>query len=181
MSSFFRCFHLLVLTLTLTACSNFWVKRDAWPKNMPSKAYFLSIYNADEKNKSIQNPDEYLTWILRFYKGWELYSRGWIKMTSELLEQVENPNQVNEIKFKIDRIGRLVSGEWAKKSQDRTIYLRHVSIWGNALLKSLEFDQPLPLINQVNRDVDDLLAHKIKPDIITASRYFPEDPNDPFL
>jgi hypothetical protein len=102
-------------------------------------------------------------------------------MTDELIAQVEDPRQVEEIRYKIDRIGRLVSGEWAKKSDTRTIYLRHVSIWGNALLESLDRDQALPLINRVNQDVDDLLANRINPDIITAERYFPADEDDPFL
>ena len=102
-------------------------------------------------------------------------------MTNELVAQVEDPSQVKEIRYKIDRIGRLVSGEWAKKSDTRTIYTRNVSVWGNALLESLDRDQAIPLINQVNQDVDDLLAHRIKADVITADRYFPVDEDDPFL
>lgn len=122
-----------------------------------------------------------MTWIVRFYNGWELYGRGWTKMTNELLEQIADPSEASEIKSKVDRIGLLVSSEWAKKSDTRTIYLRHVSIWGNALLESLDRDQALELVTQVNQDVDDLLAHKIKPGVITAERYFPADEDDPFL
>lgn len=177
----FRLLILIALTSTLFACSTHRAERDTWPEGMPSRAYFVKVYEADKINKQIQTKDEYLTWILRFYNGWELYRRGWIKMTDELVAQVQDPQQVTEIRYKIDRIGRLVSGEWAKKSDTRTIYLRHVSIWGNALLESLDRDQALPLIDQVNQDVDDLLAQKIKPDVITADRYFPADEDDPFL
>ena len=178
-----RLLTLLILVSSLFACSTNQIARqtDAWPSAMPSRAYFLKVYDADEANKKIQTQEEYLTWIVRFYSGWELYRRGWIKMTDELVAQVEDPAQVNEIRYKIDRIGRLVSGEWAKKSDTRTIYLRQVSIWGNALLESLDRDQALPLINRVNQDVDDLLAHRINADIITAERYFPSDKDDPFL
>lgn len=173
----------LILASSLFACSSNKIVRqaEAWPSDMPSRTYFLKIYEADDANKKIQTKEEYLTWIVRFYKGWELYRRGWIKMTNELVAQVEDPNQIKEIQYKVDRIGRLVSGEWAKKTDTRTIYLRHVSIWGNALLESLDRNEALPLVNRVNQDVDDLLAHRIKADIITAERYFPADEDDPFL
>lgn len=184
-ASLSRIATLIILLSGLLACSTTSNKiareADSWPQGMPSRAYFVKVYEADKVNKDIQTQEEYLTWIVRFYNGWELYRRGWIKMTDELVAQVDDPRQVKEIKFKIDRIGRLVSGEWAKKSDTRTIYLSHVSIWGNALLESLDRNQALPLINRVNQDVDDLLAHKINADVITAERYFPPDENDPFL
>ncbi|MEN0038135.1 MAG: hypothetical protein AAGC78_13755 [Cellvibrio sp.] len=180
---FVRLMAIAILASSLFACSSNKIVRqaDAWPADMPTRAYFLKVYEADEANKKIQTQDEYLTWIVRFYSGWELYRRGWIKMTNELVDQVDDQSQVKEIRYKVDRIGRLVSGEWAKKSDTRTIYLRHVSIWGNALLESLDRDQALPLINRVNQDVDDLLAHRIHADVITAERYFPADKDDPFL
>ena len=179
-----KVFQALVLSaalILLNACSHHQIARDGWPQAIPPSTYFLSIYNADSANKAIQTEDEYFTWIIRFYNGWELYRRGWTKMSNELLEQVEDPAQIKEIKFKIDRIGRLVSGEWAKKVKQRTIFTRHVAIWGNALLESLDRGEPLPLINKINQDVDDLLAHKIHPDVITAARYFPPDEDDPFF
>lgn len=178
-----RLMAVLILVSSLFACTSNKIVRqaDSWPSDMPSRAYFLNIYEADETNKKLQTKEEYLTWIVRFYSGWELYRRGWIKMTNELVAQVEDPNQVKEIRYKVDRIGRLVSGEWAKKADTRTIYLRHVSIWGNALLESLDRNEALPLVNRVNQDVDDLLAHRIEADIITAERYFPVDEEDPFL
>lgn len=177
----FRFLTLIALASTLFACTSHHTKQEAWPEQMPSRTYFLKVYAADSDNQQVQSQDEYLTWIVRFYNGWELYRRGWTKMSDELIAQVKDPQQVDEIRDKIARIGRLVSGEWAKKSDTRTIYLRHVSIWGNALLESLDRDQALPLINRVNQDVDDLLDHKINPDVITADRYFPRDENDPFL
>jgi len=172
---------ILFVTLLVTACTSRHITHETWPEDMPSRSYFLDVYNADEENKQIQTQEEYFTWIVRFYEGWELYRRGWIKMTNELMAQVDNPHDAKEIKFKIDRIGRLVSGEWAKKSEKRCIYLRHVSIWGNSLLESLDRGEPLKLINKINRDVDDLLAHKLSPDVITANRYYAPDEDDPFL
>lgn len=173
--------YIILLTLIISACTNRQISEDTWPRDIPSRAYFLKVYQADHNNQKIQTEEEYFTWILRFYNGWELYRRGWVKMTAELMEQVQDPSQAKEIKFKIDRIGRLVSGEWAKKADTRTIYLRHVAIWGNALLESLDRNEALPLINRINQDVEDLLAQRIGADVITADRYYPQDENDPFL
>ncbi len=178
----FRLLALFILASSLFACSTQKMVRDEnWPTTMPPRAYFVKAFEADEVNKKIQTQQEYMTWIVRFYNGWELYGRGWTKMTNELLAQIDNQDEAKEIKDKVDRIGRQVSAEWAKKSDTRTIYLRHVSIWGNALLESLDRDQALELVTKVNQDVDDLLAHKIKPAVITAERYFPADEDDPFL
>jgi len=178
---FIRQLLFAMLILVLSACSHHQIARDGWPEEIPSHAYFFKVYNADIANKAVQTEEEYFTWIIRFYNGWELYRRGWTRMTNELIEQVEDPNQTKEIKHKVDRIGRLVSGEWAKKVKSRSIFTRHVAIWGNALLESLDRGEPLPLINHINKDIDDLLAHRIHPDLITAARYYAPDEDDPFF
>lgn len=175
------CFILFTFVLNACTSNSHKVSEENWPKGVPPRADFLKVYEADPVNRKIQTEEEYFTWILRFYNGWELYRRGWVKMTDELMEQVKNSAQADEIHYKINRIGKLVSGEWAKKSDTRTIYLRHVSVWGNALLESLDRHEALPLINRINKDVDDLLAHRISVDVITAERYYPRDENDPFL
>jgi hypothetical protein len=81
-ASFFRLTILLALITGLLACttqSKKMARSDAWPEHMPSRTYFIKVYEADAVNKEIQKREEYLTWILRFYNGWELYGRGWTK------------------------------------------------------------------------------------------------------
>lgn len=171
----------LVLLVLISGCANRQYGENNWPERMPSREYFVSVYEADSDNKAIQPQEEYLMWVLRFYQGWELYRRGWTRMTDELLAQIHNPAEADEIEEKINRIGRLVAGEWAKKSNTRTIYLRHVSVWGNALLESLDRQEELPLINKINRDIDDLLARRLNKEAITPARYFAQDEDNPFL
>jgi hypothetical protein len=173
---------ILVSILFLSACStHLYVAEENWPSDMPPKRIFIQSYEADASNNTIQTEDEYMLWIVRFYKGWELYRRGWLKMTDELLEQLPNPDETEEVKDKIYHMGIAISAEWAKKSATRTIYLRHVYVWGNALLESIERNDCLNLINKINQDIDDLLEHRIEKDTITAERYYPVDPDNPFL
>ncbi len=122
-----------------------------------------------------------MLWVQRFYLGWEIYKRGWLKMTDELLAEINDPKQAKIIEKKLNTLGFNISREWAKKSKQRRIYTRHVAIWGNALLESLDKGESLLLIDKVSDDVDALLAHKLEPKMITENRYYQQDENNPFL
>lgn len=169
---------LITVLLLLPACTHV---KEQWPNDVPSKNSFLTIYKQDKENLTKQTREEYLLWIQRFYLGWEIYRRGWVKMTNELLDEIDSPKERQKIKQKMNRLGFAISSEWAKKTKHRRIYTRHVSIWGNALLESLNRGEYEQLIDKVQQDVNDLLAHKLEPNLIKASRYYPEDENNPFL
>jgi len=170
------------LSLVISACTSApQVVQDDWPADIPTRAYFHQVYEQDKANMAIQTEEEYLTWVVRFYHGWELYRRGWNRMTDELLVEIHDPVQAADAKLKTEHLGMMIAGEWAKKVDERTIFTRHVAIWGNALLESIDRGNAVDLINRVSADVAQLLAHKIQPDLITAGRYFPQDASDPFL
>lgn len=171
---------LLGLTLSFAACSHHQVAQDNWPANLPDHRYFQQAYDSDATNKAIQTRAEYETWVLRFYQGSAFYRRGWIKMTDELLAELPDTQQRQDARAKMDHLGILIASEWAKKDDKRAIFTRNVAVWGNALLESIDRGQPIELINRVTNDVNKLLARKIKPDLITATRYFTPD-DDSFL
>jgi hypothetical protein len=162
----------------ISACTHL---KDQWPDQVPSRTQFVKTYNSDSVNKSIQTQQEYMLWVQRFYLGWEIYKRGWLKMTDELLAEIDDPQQQKIIEKKMRSLGLKISREWAKKSKQRRIYTRHVAIWGNALLESLDKGESLLLIDKVNEDVNALLAHKLEPKMITENRYYQQDENNPFL
>lgn len=168
---------LIVYFLLMSGCTQL---REDWPSEVPNKNRFLAVYNKDPINKAMQTPEEYLLWVERFYMGWEIYRRGWLKTTNELMAEIEPAKQA-EYKKKMNKLGFAICSEWAKKSKTRRIYTRHVSVWGNALVESLDRGEYDQLVERVQADVDALLAHKLEPDLITASRYYPEDENNPFL
>ncbi len=171
-------FTLIFVLLFTSGCSNL---KDQWPDQMPKRSLFLKAYHADTENKQIQTREEYLLWIQRFYLGWEIYRNGWLKVTNQLLEETTNQQDRKIIEKKMQQIGFKISCEWAKKNKHRQIFTRHVSIWGNALLESLDRNEPLTLIDKVNADVDALLLHQLHPKAITENRYYAQDENNPFL
>ena len=170
----------LALLVLLTACATQQTVHRSWPEGAPSLAYFEQIYAEDLRNQQEQTLDEYLVWVKRYYEGWELYRRGWLDVTQDLVVQIENPQVAQEVDTKMYAVGRAIAGEWAKKTNTRKIFTRHVAIWGNALVESMNRGEELKLINIVQRDVDHLLADKLPVDAITADRYYAPDEDDVF-
>lgn len=164
--------------LLLTACVSRPPQQADWPKDIPSRDYFVAQYEADEDNKASEDLNEYLLWVIRFYKGWELYSNGWTKVTQDSLHGVKDPLVAQEIKTKMDLIGQGIASEWPKNKKDRRIFTRHIVVWGNALIEGIKRDQELSLINRVLADVNGLIAYQVAVDDIKAERYFPRDKGD---
>ncbi|GGY69013.1 hypothetical protein GCM10011613_11660 [Cellvibrio zantedeschiae] len=175
----FRFLFLLVISsFLLTACVSHAPQQANWPKDIPPRDYFVAHYENDIDNKATEDLDEYLLWVIRFYKGWELYSNGWTKVTEDALHGVKDPVVAQEIKTKMDLIGQGIASEWPKNKKDRRIFTRHIVVWGNALVEAIKRDQELPLINRVLADVNGLVAYQVAVDDIKAERYFPRDKGD---
>ena len=169
------CYILALIILSLSGCATNKPQTSSWPNELPPQAYFLDQYQQDLTNKKLQNQGEYLIWIVRFYKGSDLYPNGWNNITQDIVLKLKNSPTADSIKIKLDRLGLLISEEWAKNNKTRMISSYHVSVWGNALLKSLEQNETLALIDRVASDVDDLLARKIPVEVIAAERYYAQD------
>lgn len=170
----------LLLLLLLSACASHTSIQRHWPEGAPPLAYFEGVYAADLHNQQEQTLDEYLMWVDRYYDGWELYRRGWLDVSNDLVEQIDEPDLAAEVEHKMFLIGRSIAGEWAKKTNTRKIFTRHVAIWGNALVESMKRGEELKLINIVQSDIKNLLANQLPIDAITADRYYVQDEDDIF-
>lgn len=173
----------MLLSLTLLAgCASKAPKEEHWPADMPSRAFFMAAYEADLENKKGQDAEEYLLWVIRFYKGWELYRNGWTQVTTDSLIGVKDPRNMVEIKTKMDLLGSGIASEWAKNKNDRRVLTRHVVVWGNALVESIKHGEPeeVKLINRVLNDLNGLLEKRIDLDEVKADRYYPKDKDDVF-
>ena len=171
----FSRFLIILAILSLQACAGLSGRQSAWPDDLPSRDYFLNSYREDTVNAELQSLDEYLAWVKCFYRGSDLYANGWNSVTGELLLRIKDPESVEDVRQKMQRLGRLIGGEWAKNNQTRIINTRHVSIWGSALLKSLQQGETLAIIGRIDSDVDDLLAYRIAAEVITTDRFYAEE------
>lgn len=161
---------ILLVMVSSGACVRSPVKQD-WPAELPPFAYFERIYENDEVNSEVQSRENYLTWVVRFYQGWDLYQDGWQMTTRDILTSVEDDAKKRRLESKLADLGKLIAGEWAKESGDRVIRSRELSIWGQALVKSLDRGEEEEFVNQVSSDVDALLSNRIDPAAITLKRY----------
>ena len=161
--------------MVLTACGTLPVKGPIWPAELPKYDYFLNLYQRDTVNASIQPQDQYLSWVIRFYQGWELYPKGWNDITQDVLLSIKAPALAGDVKDKMVGLGLSIAGEWAKNNETRIINTRHVAIWGNALLKSLQQGETLEIIDRVAADVQDLISKRISADVITENRFYVEE------
>jgi hypothetical protein len=86
---------LLIILSTLsivTSCAIVNVS-ESWPDNIPSRSYFVSYYGKDKEHQEVLNQNDYLRWVHRFYFGWELYRRGWLQATDELVQTLDDPQE----------------------------------------------------------------------------------------
>lgn len=176
-----RLLLLLCVFFSLSACVSRPPQQANWPADIPPREFFVANYEADADNQKDETLDEYLLWVIRFYEGWELYHNGWTKVTADALHGVTDPVAIQEIKTKMDLIGRGIACEWPKNKKDRRIYTRHIVVWGNALVESIKRDQELPLIDRVLKDVNGLVVNQVAIEDIKAERYFPRDGDDVFM
>ncbi len=168
----------ILLVLLLSGCSVLPIKHKshtAWEGLMPSQSYFEDYYNKDVGYPRITSLDDYLSWVKRFYLGSIYYSRGWLQSTDELLESLENPEEKVKAKEAMYSIGRDSSAEWALSYKYRLVNLSNMSVWGNTLRKSIKLNQQMQIIEKVRKDLDLLLARKIKSSDISEARYYPEE------
>ena len=166
---------LWLLMLLVSGCAEYPIKTSSWPDTMPSNETFLANYQQDGVNANLQSLDEYLLWVKRFYQGWELYPNGWITLSDNVARKLQEPLLARAVKEKLRNLGVVIAAEWAKNNETRRITTQQVSVWGNALLNSLQHGETLSILERVAQDVEDLLANRISPEQITENRFYAEE------
>lgn len=176
---------LFILILLISGCS---MLRDQtkleWPAGLPPIDHYLNYYNQDSANKELISQDEYLLWVKRLYLGWELYRNGWLKLSSNLVETLEDQDEKNIAREKLAFMGKIVSSEWAKHRRLSIVKTRNLIIWGKALDQSPENGEQLEIIDKILDDVSLLLTRELLPSNILSDRYYPQESlggaDDPF-
>ena len=107
-----RTLFLLLLLITLMRCSV--TDTDFWPEALPAREYFPKRKKKDKDNQLVQSKVDYLNWVVSFYEGTLIAPVGWLDLQSIVLEIAE-PESRPELDKQLTDLGRLISGEWAKR------------------------------------------------------------------
>jgi hypothetical protein len=160
-------FAILGLILALASCATVPV---SWPATLPPVSYFQTTWTNDAANRQVQNQEEYLLWVQRFYEGFNTVP-GWLDLETRVLARVPQNEQAS-IADQLTALGTTISAEWAKDNSVRRIDTSTVATWRDALQESLsrmELNSYLMLLNQ---DIAALLGGELTTDDITFERYY---------
>jgi hypothetical protein len=164
-------YTLCLATLLIASCSSA-PNKDQWPNSLPSRAFFTDYYARDIANQQAITEHTYLTWIHRFYFGWELYSRGWLQATEEFEDSMKIAKDKPIAKRLMLETGRRIAPEWAKNKQHSVITTRHIVIWGNSINASIVNKNQMDTLTKIFNDVNALLERRMQPKEIIAERYY---------
>ena len=161
---------LLFSMMGLYACTQIQFHSQAWPDDLPSRQYFTQLYLTDESNRSLQTEEQYLTWGVRFYEGWELYPTGWKTIETDVLDEIIK-KRFPIILDKLRYLGKLISGDWAKDNSVRRITTAMLSLWGEVIYSTIELEKSEQALDLIMADVLDLLTGALTQEMIQPGRY----------
>ena len=157
--------------LALSACSVVHYIPGEWPPAIPSEEYYTGLWEQDEENQKLQDKKTYLTWCLRFYKGWPpIAPTGWHD-TEKILLKDTPPEIYTRLHAKLFYLGYIMSGEWAKDNRTRGVDVRMLQIWSRVVVRSRKFGRMEETIHRIEADVFALLARELESKEISRKRY----------
>lgn len=165
--------RLLAVTLSilfiLSACSSTRVL-ERWPEALPEQHHFLHYYRDDADNQVVQTDVQYMTWVLRFYEGWELMPTGWQDIEENMLFDLTAQEHAL-VTAQMAELGALISAEWAKDNSVRLIDSAMLSLWGAVMQADFASQARIAALTQIHADVRALLEGYLTPLTINEQRY----------
>jgi hypothetical protein len=98
----------------------------------PVEAEIRAEYQRDLSNQKVQTWREYWEWVQSFYKG-NLLADGWTKYCQTTLAAVKADGDRRVILTKINRLGKVISQEWAKDGRVRRITTMDLRRWNDEI------------------------------------------------
>jgi hypothetical protein len=102
------------------------------PPGTVPEPYFLKHYEADPANRDRQTWKEYWHYVRQFYRG-RLLTRGWHKLSEDVLATIDDTAQEQRLRIKLDVLGRRIAREWAKHSDAGKINTNDLIRWSRRL------------------------------------------------
>ena len=143
---------------------------ERWPESLPEQHHFLSYYREDAGNQLVQTDVQYLTWVLRFYEGWELMPTGWQNIEENMLFDLTEQEHLL-VRGQMAELGALISAEWSKDNSARLIDSAMLSLWGSVMQADFASQARIAALTQIDADVRALLEGELAPLTINEQRY----------
>ena len=163
-------FAVIILLSVLSASCMSGRILEQWPEDIPEQRHFRHLYQEDETNAQLQSEIEYLTWVARFYQGWEMMPIGWDDISGSVLVDLE-PAQFRRLDQKLSHIGVQISGEWAKDNSVREIDSRMLSLWAGVMQADFSAEYRVRAVDLIAQDVALLLQGALAADAVDEYRY----------
>lgn len=162
----------VALLLVLSACA---VREPvmSWPAELPPRAYFEQQWRADPTNRALQEQDDYLLWITRFYEGFNMVP-GWLDMMEQVRERIPAARW-RAVQPRLWQLGQRIGSEWAKDNEVRKLNTRSAAVWRDALLEALSQDDLEHYLDRLDADVSALLNGELDNSSIRFERYYVDE------
>lgn len=168
----------LALAVLVSGCAGLLRPAEEWPSNIPAeiaseippRAYFVEAYHRDQSNEQLQSQEEYLKWVLRFYRGWGAAPLGWLGFEQEYLLDA-SPQSYASMKAELQSLGKLVSSEWSKHERVRRIDSRMLLIWSEVLQEAKRQTKEEKSLDFIAQDVVALVSGELSQQAIKRQRY----------
>lgn len=172
---------LALLAALLGACTGLQGEaRSRWVEGMPPIRHFVSVYRSEPALQGEQSLQEYLQWVVSFYRGSTLFPRGWNDLVADQMAESGPGEEASRRRAQLYRLGRDMAAEWAKANGVRRVDTSDLAVWGQATERAIEEGNIDATLDRIEDDLRSLLAGTLDPATITASRYHPPDPEDWF-
>ncbi len=159
----------LAALLLISACATP-VPATLWPADVPDANGFSEVWGSDPANQPLQTEAEYLSWVLRFYQGFNMVP-GWLSMSEQVGMRL-NERERSVVAATLQSLGARMAAEWAKDNSVRLVSTRMVSVWRDVLLESLAQEDLPAFLLKLDEDLTAILARELGGDEIVFERYY---------
>lgn len=98
----------------------------------PVEEEIRAAYQRDHSNQRFQTWHKYWGWVQDFYNG-NLLADGWTKFSETTLNVIKADADRRTILTKLNRLGKVISQEWAKDGKVRRITTTDLRCWNDAI------------------------------------------------
>ena len=157
-----------LLSVSLMSCLS--PQLAQWPDSIPPMQTFVQVYEEDSQNQRLQSRQEYLEWVLVFYRGNLVYPTGWLDLHS-YIHAAATPAQTSLLDKQFAVLGAAIAAEWSRDNLLRRIDNRMLSLWGSVVQSAPTPERQQLSVTVIQEDVNNLLSCNLNGVNIREQRY----------